>query len=33
MNGPEMTVFEKILVLDGPGMTVFVMVCLEMAVS
>ena len=33
MNGPEMTVFEKILVPDGPGMTDFVMIGLEMAVS
>ena len=30
LNGPEMTVFEKILVPDGPGMPLFVMVVLEM---
>ena len=33
LNGPEMTVCKKILVPDGPGMTVFVMVGLKMGVS
>ena len=33
MNGPVMTVFEKILVPDGPEMTVFVMIGLKMTVS
>ena len=33
LNGPEMTVFEKILLPDGSEMTVVVVFGLEMAVS
>ena len=33
LNGPELTVFEKILMLDGPEMTVFVVFGLAMDVS
>ena len=32
LNGPVMTAFEMILVPDGPEMTVFIVVGLEMAV-
>ena len=33
LNGPEITVFEKILLLDGPEMTVFMVFGIGMAVS